>query len=284
MKYVVCYSGGYSSATCAVRCVRRYGKENVILLNHNISSLVESEDVKRFKREVADFLGMEITYANRKNWEKATPIKVIKEIGYFHSRSRQVLCTYELKTKPFYDWIEENDPEHENIYMYGFDLDEQSRISKRVANMAKIDCKTDYPMIWKGDFIDEILEAGIQRPNEYLKFKHANCLGCLKAGWQHWYIVYCDARWIYDEVAEFEQEVAHSLHKDSDGTPVFLDDKREFFDEMIAAGIEGTEHVHHRKWWIDVKNKVIANKANIPLEQIDMFAEQDSGVCMECIA
>lgn len=37
MKYVVCYSGGHSSALAAVETVRQHGAENVILLNHDIS-------------------------------------------------------------------------------------------------------------------------------------------------------------------------------------------------------------------------------------------------------
>ena len=59
MKYVVCYSGGHSSALVAIETVRRYGKEDVILLNHNISPEVEHEDIKRFKEEVAKYLGIE---------------------------------------------------------------------------------------------------------------------------------------------------------------------------------------------------------------------------------
>ena len=69
MKYIVCYSGGHSSALVAVEAVRRYGKDNVILLNHDISSKVEHEDIKRFKQEVADYLGLSITYANADNFE-----------------------------------------------------------------------------------------------------------------------------------------------------------------------------------------------------------------------
>lgn len=68
-KYVVCYSGGHSSALVAVEAVRKAGKENVILLNHDISPEVEHEDIKRFKQEVADYLGIEITYANMPGWE-----------------------------------------------------------------------------------------------------------------------------------------------------------------------------------------------------------------------
>ena len=52
MKYIVCYSGGHSSALVAIEAVRKYGKENVILLNHDISKEVEHEDIKRFKKRI----------------------------------------------------------------------------------------------------------------------------------------------------------------------------------------------------------------------------------------
>ena len=110
MKYIICYSGGHSSALCAIECVRKYGKENVILLNHNISQEVEHEDIKRFKNEVAKYLGLEITYANMEGWETKTPLKICKELGGFKFRNGPVLCTYKLKTEPFHKWLKENYP------------------------------------------------------------------------------------------------------------------------------------------------------------------------------
>ena len=67
MKYIVCFSGGHASAITAIEVVRKVGRENVILLNHDISSNVEHEDIKRFKLEVANYLGIDITYANNEN-------------------------------------------------------------------------------------------------------------------------------------------------------------------------------------------------------------------------
>lgn len=46
MKYVVCFSGGHSSALAAVETVRRFGRNQVILLNHDISSKVETAKIK----------------------------------------------------------------------------------------------------------------------------------------------------------------------------------------------------------------------------------------------
>ncbi len=55
MKHIVCFSGGHSSGIVAIEVVRKYGNDDVILLNHDISPTVEGEDIKRFKREVADY-------------------------------------------------------------------------------------------------------------------------------------------------------------------------------------------------------------------------------------
>ena len=61
---------GVSSALTAIEAVRKYGRDNIILLNHNISSHVEHGDIKRFKQEVADYLGIKITYADAENFEE----------------------------------------------------------------------------------------------------------------------------------------------------------------------------------------------------------------------
>ena len=73
MKYIVCFSGGHSSAIAAIETVRRYGKHDVVLLNHDISPHVEHEDIKRFKREVSEYLSLPITYANMPGGETKKP-------------------------------------------------------------------------------------------------------------------------------------------------------------------------------------------------------------------
>lgn len=69
---IVCFSGGYSSAKAAKMTVDKYGKNNAILLNHDISSKVEHKDIKRFKNEVSEYLDVPITYANADNFEEMT--------------------------------------------------------------------------------------------------------------------------------------------------------------------------------------------------------------------
>lgn len=69
MKHIVCYSGGHSSALVAVEVSRKYGAENVVLLNHDIHESVENPGIKKFKKEVSEYLGIPITYANHPNFD-----------------------------------------------------------------------------------------------------------------------------------------------------------------------------------------------------------------------
>lgn len=75
-KKIVCFSGGHSSALAAIETARKYGTEGMILLNHDISPHVEHEDIKRFKQEVAEHIGLPVTYANMPGWETTPPLAV----------------------------------------------------------------------------------------------------------------------------------------------------------------------------------------------------------------
>lgn len=276
-KYVICHSGGRSSGECALSIANKYGAENVILLNHNITGRVERAETKRYKQDIADYLGLEITYANHPDWENKTPIQVVKDIGYFSNKQTgQVLCTYELKTLPFYRWLAENDPNGENVYVYGLDKDEPTRIANRSQKMGQQGYKTMFPMLWDESEIVRLEDAGIKPPSCYDRFKHSNCTGCLKAGFQHWYIVYQEDREMFNEVAEFELDVNYSLRRQK-GKTAFLDDKRELFDKMIAAGVPANEHIAQQKFWPMAKRMVKNHEA-----EMDELAQCDQGVCKDC--
>jgi hypothetical protein len=222
VKHIVCYSGGHSSALCAIEAVRKYGKENVILLNHNLSAKVEHEDIKRFKSEVAEYLGMEITYANMPGWETETPLSVCRKLGGFKFGNSPALCTYNLKTKPFHEWLNTNYPvktgeiREDLSIIYGFDKGETIRIQRRIGILAAQGYKSDYPLaLWKDRTIENTEEIGIKRPSTYELFRHANCIGCLKAGMQQWYLVYCLYPEIWKEALEAENEIGYSILKDT---------------------------------------------------------------------
>lgn len=278
MKYVICHSGGISSGECALSIANKYGAENVILLNHNINGNIEGESTKKFKSDIADHLGLDITYANHADWDTATPVSVCIDAGAWKVGSGQILCTNRLKTAPFQKWMEANDPNKENIYVYGFDLEEPTRITRRSQIMGSMGYKTAYPMTWNESEVVRIADAGIERPNVYDIFKHSNCVGCLKAGWQHWYIVFCTRKDLWEEAKIGEDEIGYAIHKDANG-PVYLEDKEELFNSMVLAGVEPTEKIKPQTFWAQAKKKVKVHQS-----ELDDLEQHDEGVCVECMA
>lgn len=254
MKYIICYSGGHSSALCAIECVRKYGKENVILLNHNISPEVEHEDIKRFKNEVAKYLGLEITYANMEGWETKTPLKICKELGGFKFRNGPVLCTYKLKTEPFHKWLKENYPVErgevrEDIrIVYGFDKEEKNRIQRRTGVMINQGYKCEFPLAFWSRTIEKTEDIGIKRPSVYETHRHANCIGCLKAGKQSWYLVYCKYPKLWQEAKETENKIGYSILKD-----IFLEELEPKFQQMKCRGIVPSEKMKPQRFWAEVE-------------------------------
>lgn len=263
-KVVVCYSGGHSSALTAIESVRKYGKKNVILLNHDISSKVEHADIKRFKRDVADYLDIDITYANMPDFEEMTPLQVsIKKCGFQADRGKN-FCTYCLKIEPFHKWLNRYFPSSldnpcEDIKIaYGFDLDEPERITRRSQHLGTMGYKTWFPLIEKGRSIVKIEDVGISRPITYKIYKHANCMGCLKAGWQHWYLIYCLHPDIWEDGKRADEAIGYSIHSD-----YFLKEKEAMFQEMrFEKGICPSEKLPHQTFW-EIVRRTMPGEQNL---------------------
>jgi len=286
IKHIICYSGGHSSAIVAIETVRRYGNENVVLLNHNINPRYENVDIKRFKIEVAEYLGLSITYANIKGIkdEKLIPnqFEVCEEAGTFvNPYGRQILCTSRLKTEPFYEYLETLEKEFICVY-YGFDAEELERVDRRKTILNDSGVASDYPIALWGDGRFESLlnylqkagnknpkaiakvenyenrdcfertivstkEIGIEPPNTYTVWKHANCTGCLKAGKQHWYCVYVHDYEVFERAKLSEQRIGYSFGKE------FLKDLEIKFHKMKRAGIPANEHIPSNIFWKSAK-------------------------------
>jgi hypothetical protein len=243
-----------------VEAVRKYGKECVTLINHDISSQVEDEDIKRFKREAAEYIGLPLTYANAKDFQTLTPIKVALSLGCFQFQTGKAFCTKVLKTLPFMDYLKRNCKLKEDYcIIYGFDADETERINRRSTFMHSMGYKTEYPLAKWERTIANIEEIGIKRPNIYQRFKHANCIGCLKAGKQHWYAVYCLRRDIFEEVKQAEEMIGYSIINGA-----YLRDLEPLYNEMLnVKQICPNDNTPQQTFWARVE-KVMP-------EQITLF-------------
>lgn len=272
MKHIVCFSGGHSSALVGIEVVRKYGAENVIFLNHDIAPHVEAEDIKRFKIEVADYCGVPITYANHKNFPHVDQFDVTVKAKAFKVQNGQELCTSRLKTEPFMKWLTENvEPDKATIY-YGFDKGETTRIQRRAGIMAAHGYRTDYPLaLWAKRSIQSTHEVGIKPPLTYGLFKHANCIGCLKAGKQHWYLTYIHRPDIWQKARYAEDVIGYSIIKD-----VYLEELEDMFEKMKQAGIETTEHEDGRTFF--ARAKAVLSQT----EQL-VFAFDSSNKPCECV-
>jgi hypothetical protein len=266
-KHIVCYSGGHSSALVAIEVVRKFGKENVILVNHEC--VLEPKDVERFEQEVAKYLELPITYVNFEGAETKDQFDVVMEKKSFvnvRSSAREALCTHVMKTEPFLKWLKELDSEYEYIVYYGFDKNELSRIQRRSTIMAAIGYKTDYPLaLWLDRTIENTEDIGIPRPNSYNVYKHANCVGCLKAGWQHWYCVYLLDYPLFEKGMRSEELIGYKIHKD-----YYLSEKIELFEKMKKIGIEPNEHIQSQTFWKNVRNAIKEyDNSNIEITEED---------------
>lgn len=267
MKYVVCYSGGHSSAVCAVEAVKRYGRENVILLNHDIYPRVEDSDIKRFKKEVADYLGLDIAYANMPGVEGKDQFDVCMELGAFkYGIQSSALCTQKLKTEPFKKWLDENYPSQafsireDLVVLYGFDVNETVRMTRRVGKMAELGYAVDFPMIWENRTIHNIEEIGIARPNAYETFKHANCVGCLKSGKQHWFGVYCLYPAIWEKAKLAESVIGYSILREK-----FLCEFEAEFEQIKQKNYQFSENITPQRFWATAR-RLIKDDEILPCE------------------
>lgn len=279
-KNIVCFSGGHSSALVAIEVVRRYGKDNVILVNHEC--MRELPDVARFEKEVANYLGLPITYVSMQDADTKDQFDVVIEKGSFinpNGSSRETLCTHVMKTEPFMKWLYSNFPQQDSLFedkkpcivYYGFDSNELDRMERRCSIMAAQGYMTDFPLgLWKRT-IKNTLEISIIPPNSYDVFKHANCIGCLKAGWQHWYCVYVLYPAMYEKGKLAELEIGYSIHKD-----FYLEEKEEMFSKMVKCGIEPTEKIQSQTWWAMVK-KILKEYDNTIVNVIE--EEEKPCVC-----
>lgn len=279
MKHIVCYSGGHSSALVAIEVSRKYPVSDVILLNHDINPKYEDPDIKRFKQEVAKYIGVPITQANILGIEDPEKIpnqfQVCMIAKAFKVNNGMELCTNRLKTAPFMNYLAANHCPEDVIIYYGFDATEHSRIIRRRKILAASGYSSVYPLAEWERTIRSTKELGIEPPLTYATYKHANCKGCLKAGLQHWYVVYCLNPEIYAEAVQTEKYIRHTIHQGKS-----LEDLTPLFEAMKFAGIEVNEHIPYRRFWASVKKHVQPKVVNGVGAQQSLFMSDKPCECV----
>ena len=221
MKIAVWFSCGAASAAALKLTVDKYGRKNVRAVNNPV--IEEHEDNRRFARDVAKWVGVDIEYATNSKYPLASVVDVFdrrKGMSFPHGAP----CTVELKKRARQEWEQDN---HVDWHVLGFTADESERHDRfiRTERENVLPILIDAGMT-KNDCADLIRGAGLQLPAIYGHgFPNANCIGCVKAtSPTYWNLVRREFPAIFDARAEQSRRLGARL--------VRVKNERIFLDEL----------------------------------------------------
>jgi hypothetical protein len=55
-------------------------------------------------------------------------------------------------------------------------------------------------------------------------YANNNCVGCIKGGMGYWNRIRVDFPEVFESRARLERDIGHTILKESDGTPIYLDE------------------------------------------------------------
>jgi len=205
--HIVSFSTGLSSALTVERVLSRYGKENTRIVAMN--TMAEDDDNWRFASECEARwdIPIEILADGR------TPQQV-GEDKHIIPNQKIAPCTFELKIKPFKNWLKQLRAENITIHI-GYDIFEAHRCEATRKAYEAEGYKVDFPLLWKPiehrPYTTVAREDwGIEPPYTYgLGFTHANCLkhGCFKMGQGDWIRFLINFPGRYQKTETWEQKM-----------------------------------------------------------------------------
>lgn len=112
--------------------------------------------------------------------------------------------------------------------MWGFDLRERNRAERTVESNPQ--AEHEFPLIDRNLSKEEVhglfeRTFDFPRPKMYdLGYPNNNCIGCVKGGMGYWNRIRTDFPEVFESRAQLERLVGYSILKESDGTPLYLDE------------------------------------------------------------
>lgn len=210
-KIVVGFSGGVTSAWCAGWALRRFPKNEVVLLFHDTKE--EDADTYRFLHEMAAKLDHPIT--------ERSDGRSLTELIYDENmipNNRAPFCSRKLKGEPGERYIEELKSEGvtEIIKVYGFSAMEPERVQRHTAMGWTQGFTARFPMIEDGISKQDAAtwcqcDMGVPLPAMYTWSDHANCPGCFRGGKAYWLAVKDNAPDVFEQRMALEKEFGHTI-------------------------------------------------------------------------
>ena len=183
---IVSLSGGLGSAVAAERAIQKHGRENVLLWFADV--LEENEDLYRFLHDLMKRWGGRLFWYT----DGRRPVDIWTKHQLIPN-SLIAPCTFELKVKPFRDFIQAM-PSLPLVYI-GYKPHETRRHKKTLQSYAEAlpEAHVEYPLLWEPQEKRDLLEVceqelGIDPPLLYkLGYDFNNCGGgCCRSGIKAW--------------------------------------------------------------------------------------------------
>lgn len=173
MRAVCWFSCGAASAVASKLTVEKYGQAEVVYCDTAVN---EHPDNERFLTDIEAWIGVKVRRIRSADY--ATVDEVFEKTRYMAGIAG-ARCTTELKKLPRREFEEPDD-----IHVFGYTLDEQSRIEDFEANNPELN--VDWILRDQGyhkrGCLETLQRAGVRLPEMYvLGFDHNNCMGCVKA-------------------------------------------------------------------------------------------------------
>lgn len=186
----------------------------------------QHEDSMRFIKDCEKVIGKPIQIL--KSNEYRCVEDCVRVFGGFRSPANNFApCTNWLKKRVRKEW-EERHKDFELTYVWGFDLTEKARAERTVEANPK--AKHEFPLIenyLSKEDVHGLFERTFDfaRPKMYeMGYPNNNCVGCLKGGMGYWNHIRKDFPEVFESRAKLEREVGHSILKDGNGNPIYLDE------------------------------------------------------------
>lgn len=185
----------------------------------------QQEDSMRFVKDCEKILGKEIKIMRSTEYKDVD--EAIRSQGIIkHPQTGYAPCTTLLKKRIRRMW-EQQHADYEITYVWGFDCSEKHRAD--LMEQLEPEFNHEFPLIEKNlnkpDVHAMSESLGLKRPLMYdLGYKNNNCIGCVKGGMGYWNNIRKDFPEVFESRAKLERDIGASILKESDGTPLYLDE------------------------------------------------------------
>jgi 3'-phosphoadenosine 5'-phosphosulfate sulfotransferase (PAPS reductase)/FAD synthetase len=217
----VWFSCGAPSAVAAKLTLDRFPHQNVVVLNTPIEE--EDADNRRFLRDVAAWLGVEIVSVVSKKYPRSSAAEVWERERYM-SGPYGAKCTVELKKNARYEY----EREHKiDWHVLGFTADEIHRhkrfVSQERDNVIPILIDAGFTKQQCADFL---ISQGLKLPAMYERgYPSANCEGCIKVtSPTYWNHVRVDRPPVFQARCQQSRKLGVRLVQIAGGERIFLDE------------------------------------------------------------